>query len=202
MPQFSVDWFSDNIPQWRRLFEGLGWEPDTTATGVEIGAYEGRSTLWILENLLRAPDSVLHCIDTFEGGVEHAPDAVEGLYDRFQANIAEAPGGDKVRVHRDRSSRALVDLLANEVRAHFVYVDGSHQAPDVLTDLVLAFQLMAPGAVMICDDYLWSQEGPGAEDVLNSPKLAIDAFTTIHRRKLTLIPNFGPWQLACVKTQD
>ncbi len=38
---------------------------------VEIGSFEGRSTLWILENLLRHPDSRMHCIDTFAGGAEH-----------------------------------------------------------------------------------------------------------------------------------
>jgi len=176
MPEFSDDWFSQNIPQWQVLFQAVGWDAAQPKTVVEVGSYEGRSALWILENLLGHEGSVLHCVDTFEGGVEHDAVQTTGLLARFAANIG--------------------------VKADFVYVDGSHQAPDVLADLVLAFQVLRPGGVLICDDYLWSNEGPGTEDVLNSPKIAIDAFTTIFRRKLAYAVNARMWQFACVKTQD
>ena len=202
MPTFSDDWFSQNIPQWQALFAAVGWDPDLPRTVVEIGSYEGRSALWILENLLAHPDSILHCVDTFEGGVEHDAAQTDGLLLRFGRNIETSPGAHKVRAHRARSAAALVKLLAEGVRADFVYVDGSHQAPDVLADLVLAFELLRPGGVLICDDYLWSNEPPGQEDVLNSPKLAIDAFTTIYRRKLAFAANARMWQFACVKTGD
>jgi hypothetical protein len=37
---------------------------------------------------------------------------------------------------------------------------------------------------MLCDDYLWSREETARADVLGCPKLAIDAFTNIHRRQI------------------
>ena len=67
---------------------------------------------------------------------------------------------------------------------------------------VLSFQLLKLGGLLICDDYLWSQEPLGSEDVLNSPKLAIDAFTNIHRRKLCFVANVGMWQFAFVKMTE
>jgi predicted O-methyltransferase YrrM len=201
MPEFSDDWFSTNIPQWQSLFAGIGWNADEPKTAVEIGSYEGRSALWTLENLLRHPNSILHCIDTFEGGVEHGPQHTARLLERFSRNVHGSPHGSKVRVHAAHSIDALIVLASQGLNADFVYIDGSHQAPDVLADLVLAFKVLRPGGVLICDDYLWSNEPQGQADVLNSPKIAIDAFTTIYRRKLAFAVQRN-WQFACIKTED
>ena len=64
----------------------------------------------------------------------------------------------------------------------------------------MSFNALKVGGLVICDDYLWSMEKAGSEDVLNSPKIAIDAFTTIFRRKIALIPRQSLYQLAFVKT--
>ena len=201
MPQFSHDWFSANAPIWERLFEWAGWKADEQKLVVEIGSFEGRSTLWMLDHLVHHPDSRLHCIDTFQGSIEHAQDLKDGLFERFMGNVGESPHRGKVVVHRKDSAKGLVDLLAAGARADFVYVDGSHAAPDVLTDCVLAFRLLKLGGLMICDDYTWQMEPFGSEDVLNSPKIAIDAFVNINRRKLR-IPDQPIRQLALIKTRD
>ena len=57
----------------------------------------------------------------------------------------------------------------------FAYVDGSHQAPDLLIDLVNVFLVLKRGGVCIVDDYLWH---PGL-GVLHEPRLAIDAFLIV-----------------------
>jgi predicted O-methyltransferase YrrM len=67
-----------------------------------------------------------------------------------------------------------------------IYIDGSHQAPDVLTDAVMSFQLLKVGGVMIFDDYLWTMDKPGFQDVLKMPKPAIDAFLNIFQRKMSI----------------
>jgi predicted O-methyltransferase YrrM len=80
-------------------------------------------------------------------------------------------------------------LLSKGHRASFdlVFVDGSHQASDVLTDLVLGYDLCKIEGTIICDDYLWSMEPAGKQDPLNMPKQAIDAFSTIFMRKIKQI---------------
>jgi hypothetical protein len=63
----------------------------------------------------------------------------------------------------------------------FIYVDGSHQAPDVLADAFLSFRLLRENGVIAFDDYLWQEALPDGIDSIRCPKLAIDAFTNIHR---------------------
>jgi predicted O-methyltransferase YrrM len=163
---------------------------------VEIGCFEGRSTLWFLEHLLSHPDSRITCIDTFTGGAEHTPEQTESLHERFLANLGESGHVQKAEVLRMASFAGLTRLLASGGRADLVYVDGSHEAPDVLADLVLSFRLLPPGGVILCDDYLWSREETSRADILGCPKLAIDAFTNIHRRQIDLLEWGYAWQHA------
>ncbi len=198
MPSFTEDWFSGHIPHWERFFLScLRWEPEARRSVVEIGSFEGRSTLWMLENLLRHPESRLFCIDTFEGGAEHAEAQTDGLFERFHANLVESGQARKVEILRGDSASGLLRLITRGgIAPELIYIDGSHEAPDVLTDLVLAFRLAPRGGVVLCDDYLWTREGPGEVDILNCPKLAIDAFTNIHRRKIEMLTGPHPSQIA------
>jgi predicted O-methyltransferase YrrM len=200
MAGFTEDYFSHHIPHWERLFfEELRWDPEAPRRAVEIGSFEGRSALWLLANLLRHPDSRLACIDSFAGGAEHQPSQVRGLYERFRANIEAGGDARKVEVLRGDSFSGLTRLIARGDAADLVYVDGSHEAPDVLADLVLGFRLLRPGGVLLCDDYQWSREETARADVLGCPKLAIDAFTNIHRRRIDLLDWGYAWQHAVRK---
>jgi predicted O-methyltransferase YrrM len=200
MPHFTEDWHSSHLPHWERLFFELQrWDPAAPRRIVEIGAFEGRATLWFLDRLLRHPDSRIACLDTFAGGAEHLPSQVSGLEARFRANIEGSGAAQKVEVVKAPSFEGLVRLLARGETVDLVYVDGSHQAPDVLADMVLAWRLLRPGGVMLCDDYLWSREETPSVDILGCPKLAIDAFTNIHRRQLDIILWGYEWQLAFEK---
>lgn len=197
MAQFTEDWFTHHLPHWERLFfDLLGWDPAAPRRIVEIGVFEGRATLWFLDRLLRHPESRIACLDTFAGGAEHLPGQTAGLEARFRANVAASGAAEKVEVLKGPSFDGLLRLLARGERADLVYVDGSHEAPDVLADLVLAWRLVPPGGLILCDDYLWSREEAARVDILGCPKLAIDAFTNIHRRQIDM-PLWGyGWQQA------
>lgn len=197
---FTVDWFSVNIPRWQRLFDIHKWHDSKPKTVVEVGSFEGKSTVWCLENLLQHPDSKIYCLDTFEGSVEHDSEQKQGLYERFAENVLSRADADKVQVIKGESWRGLMQLCSAGVRADFVYVDGSHQAADVLEDLVLSYRIMKHGALMICDDYLWSNSEQRTYDALAAPKIAIDTFTTIYARRMQICSFQQLWQLALVKT--
>ena len=202
MPIFSSDWHSHVIPAWKEFFRLLGWNQDQPLTVIEIGSFEGRSALWLLDNLLGHPESRIYCIDVFDLGPTQPPEEKRALRARFDANIAESAHAAKVEVFHEHSHTALIELLHRGVRADLVYVDGSHWAPDVLEDLVLGFRLAKVGAFIICDDYLWWPGPMGQHDLISTPKLGIDAFVNCNIRKIQ-IPNGQPlYQFAFQKISE
>ena len=176
--QFTEDWFSHNVPILKDvLAEFVGRE---NVKMLEIGSFQGRSTVWMLENILTHPSSTITCIDTFEGSIEHLDAQRKDLWEIFKHNIE--PFGGKVVVHRG-SSHDKVREMSNKPTFDIIYVDGDHTAPSVLQDAVLAFPLLKPGGVMVFDDYLWT----GMPDVLDRPKVAIDAFVHIFQKQLIIM---------------
>lgn len=197
--KFTSDWFSHHEQSWRNIFKAVGWNGNEEKTVVEIGSFEGRSTIWILGNLLKNDESRIYCLDTWQGGVEHVRENFGDVWSRFSENISESGWQEKVVIKKGYSKGNLLDLWHNELKADFVYVDGSHQASDVLTDLVVGFEILKSGGVMICDDYVWINEDVKHVDVLNNPKIAIDAFVNINRRNIRIIRGVPLVQFAFIK---
>jgi predicted O-methyltransferase YrrM len=171
--EFTEDWLSHQLPVWENLLTPLAGKP---LKALEIGVFEGRSTVWLLNHVLTHPESILIWIDTFGGSNEHAGKDLSGLEDRFRANTARF--GKKVSGHVGRSQDVLRDLKGE---FDLIYIDGSHEAADVLADAVLAWPLLKPGGLMGFDDYGW-RVFPEPE---RRPAPAVDAFLTCMRGKFT-----------------
>ena len=197
--QFSNDWHKFNQQVWGQVIPRL--DP---AHIVEIGSYEGQSTCDLIRRCSAKHPLRIHCIDTWAGGMEHDRDGMSAVEKRFDSNVALACESAAHPVtlvkHKEASVLALADLIAAKGEpADLIYVDGSHQAPDVLADAVLAFQLLRVGGLMIFDDYLWSIEPKGKQDPLNMPKPAIDAFLNIYQRKMSVLLDVPLRQIFAVK---
>jgi hypothetical protein len=126
---------------------------------------------------------------------------------RFPHNIKLAvaghPGRASAVVHKGYSDAVMVKLLTEDMGGYFdfVYIDGSHQAPNVLNDVVLGFKLLKVGGVMAFIDYLWSENLPTGKEPLRCPEPAIYAFININFRKLTVLSAM-PAQVYVQKTAD
>lgn len=145
--EFTCDWFSQHLSTWERLLPHwrmmLG---DVPFQAIEIGVYEGRSTVWIVENLIRPyRNSFLTAIDAWPGP-EYQP-----MRQRFLRNMAATACSEKVKVFSDGSQ--VLDIMTEPESVDFIYVDGSHKAADVKHDTLAAFRLVKPGGVVIWDDY-------------------------------------------------
>ena len=142
-------------------------------------------------------------IDSFQGGIEHQGMELGTLRKRFEANIATVKSPAHVEIREGFSLPQLAKLIAEGYqRFDFISIDASHQAPDVLGDAVLGFELLKPGGVMAFDDYIWSPMRPGTENPLLLPKAAIDAFTTLFSQKIRIIPNLPLYQLYIQKNAE
>ncbi len=187
--EFTATWFDEKAkPIWDHLIPEL-----KPAKILEIGSYEGASACYLIETLGKTQDLEVHCIDTWAGSAEHqgtSMDVVETLFNRnIKTAKAKALHKVDVVVHKDASDISLARLLAQGKRNYFdfIYIDGSHQASDVLCDATIAFKLLQVGGLMVFDDYLWSDNLPGDRSPLHCPKLAIDAFVNVNFNKVQVL---------------
>jgi predicted O-methyltransferase YrrM len=203
--EFSNAWFAKYAKSiWEQYLPEI--RPSRT---LEIGSYEGQSTCFLIDALASVQPVEIHCCDTWEGSIEHqeAQTDMSMVERRFQSNLAlamkKAQYPVDLHVHRGYSDDSLAKLIASGKRNYFdfIYVDGSHQAPDVLSDAVLAFKLLKIGGIMGFDDYIWCAESlPYGKDPLRCPKPGIDAFVNLNMRKLDLM--LVGLQLYLKKTAD
>jgi hypothetical protein len=156
---FTSDWTSRNFPEWQRILRAHRRKP---ARILEIGSWEGRSTIFFLRFL---PHSTVTCVDTFDGGSgisSHDVGKLPGVEGRFDSNMRQFNG--RVDKHKLDSDAAL-RLFADQSRQFdIVYIDGDHEPEQVLRDSLGAWELLSSEAVMIWDDYD------------STPRCAIDKF--------------------------
>jgi predicted O-methyltransferase YrrM len=186
--QFTNDWFNIAIKNWNEIIAQL--KPGRV---LEIGSFEGASTCYLIEKVGTTKALELYCVDTWEGGEEHGYQNMDSVEKRFDGNVelAKSKATHAITFHKLKrfSDEALASLLAEGKQGYFdfIYVDGSHRAPDVLCDAVLSFRLLRVGGVIAFDDYLWNDKTRQEIDPISSPKIAIDAFTNIYSRKLRIM---------------
>lgn len=149
---------------------------------LQIGAYTGDASVWLAENILTHPDSVLVDVDTWEGSDEPSHHrmnwgTVENIYD--------------MKTQTYRNDRKIVkykgtsdSFFANNRETYdFIYVDGDHTAYGVLKDAVSSYECLNVDGIIAFDDYEWSA-GLGKH---NEPQMAIDAFFSIYQERVRLI---------------
>ncbi len=114
---------------------------------VEVGCASGASTLAICKGRLRAGHG---------GQTVHVIDPGQDLYvsGTGRRTIERAGVGAMVRLHEAYDHEALPLLLADGVRAGFVFLDGNHVFDSVMLDLYYAQKMLAAGGVIVLHD-LW-----------------------------------------------
>ncbi|MGB8366459.1 MAG: class I SAM-dependent methyltransferase [Rhizomicrobium sp.] len=171
--QFTTDWFSGFIKNFER---NLAQFKGTPAKFIEIGTYEGRSTVWLLDNILTHPQAQLHSIDPYPKPLFFSNAKQAGVLD-------EATGMARgLTFYASKSVEVLRQLPMNTF--DFVYVDGDHSTSAALQDAVLSFALLKEGGILAFDDYLWND---WKNDKYGTTKLGIDAFMTVFRNELEVL---------------
>ncbi len=126
----------------------------STRLVVELGSWLGLSGRFILQ---AAPNAVLVCVDHWLGSAEHRqggacdPAAkLPTLYATFLRNMW--PWKERVIPLRANTLAGLAQLHALQLQPDLIYVDASHEYPDVLADLETARALF-PQAQLVGDDF-------------------------------------------------
>lgn len=176
---FTKDWFRFNqFENWLRAFE-----PNKI---LEIGSFEGKSTVWFIEKYITNDNKSITCIDPWlnynhneTSLYTYGEVSTDRKYDnnqiknRFLSNIELTGKLSQVNVIHGLSHIELPKLNVNGERFDLIFIDGNHTASFVLTDAVYCWWLLNENGIIIFDDYEWVYEKNNNQSV---PKFAIDSF--------------------------
>ena len=189
--KFTADFFSHNIPYIYEIIEENGYLERHSAIDIlEIGSFEGRSTLYLLSKI---NNSNIVCVDPFSGSLEHQYghgilSELEGtIEDRFDYNTSRFSG--RIKKIKSRSDSFFLDLNKN-IKFDLIYIDGSHYADDVLRDAISAFSVVKVGGIIFFDDYLWEWYGDKGLNPYFSPCFAINMFLKLKKGQYKLLKTY------------
>jgi len=165
--RFTNEWFARDIAGfWNTALNGL-IPADGSAVYLEIGVCEGASMLWVLDHF--NPRLAIG-VDPWEPPKPRLAAAYATYRENALRNLAPYIGAGRVDIYEDHSEKFLRSDVIPESSVDMLYVDGDHHAYATLTDAVLGWRFLKPGAVMIFDDYNrrwhlgkpWTHEGVDA----------------------------------------
>ncbi len=149
---------------WQLLRLVTAVEGDTA----ECGVYKGASS-WLICTATNGQGRVHHLFDSFEG--LSAPEAADGMHWKAGAlSAGEDIVRDNLRPFADRLvfHKGWIPTRFGEVedrRFAFVHVDVDLRQP-TLDSLEFFYSRLAPGAVLLCDDYACTT-CPGATEAID-----------------------------------
>lgn len=151
---------------------------------VQLGAYRGHASKWLMENVLTNPTSTLTDIDCWmdwsapNSGIKG--DSAELMERTYLARIE--PYKDRIRVIKNFTMGACYELGDNSY--DFIYVDADHTASSVILDATHYWPKLKQNGIMAFDDYNWFD---GVLHPLLTPKLGIDVFIEQFQHELQVL---------------
>jgi predicted O-methyltransferase YrrM len=146
---------------------------------LQIGVFTGNASVWLLENILTDPSSLLVDIDPWCGNLPHESnynwDDIQEAYKEQTASYSK-----KLQSHKAFSGDWL--KANREVKYDFIYIDGDHLPESVALDADLSWDLLKSDGILAFDDYEWDH--PDGTD--KNPKPAIDAWLAKHENEIEI----------------
>jgi predicted O-methyltransferase YrrM len=158
-------------------------------TCVEIGSFEGRGSIAIIDKLCKNSESKLYCIDPLDNeyvkGNENLSfwnNACDGQKNRFYNNTKDY---SNIFLLEGTSDAMIPNLLNNTI--DFAYIDGDHSPEQVYKDATNILPKMKSNSIILFDDYKFN-----TNNIITS--IGIDKFLKEIEGKYELI--FKNYQLA------
>ncbi len=169
-PEFTEDWLTAVAPVWDNLFKSLKNQEDLKY--LEVGVFEGRSLIWMLQNIFNHSSSNAVAIDTF----------FECPREKLVENLRRAKVLERIDLVEGNSRDALKKM--EPAQFDLIYIDADHRARGAMADLILSWDLLRIGGYLIFDDYnIHSSINPVEASVM----IGADCFLTAFQNELRLV---------------
>lgn len=191
------DDFTMHIPTWQTMMSRF--ENQENLRFLEIGTGHGRSSVWMLENVLTAPSSKIITIDiqnvrsykrgalNFDFGDELSLTLEQNLQPYIETKKCEFYEMDsKLFLKKLFGGNLNSGFATCDTKFDFVYLDGCHDPDYVMFESPIVFDMLKPGGFLLFDDYGWG-----------NCRFGIDAFLLCYKSKINVL--LKEWQVLVEK---
>ena len=117
---------------------------------LEIGCYEGLSSFYVLSEFKFVNAYFLDIWDEPNKNSKSLTNDFGRVEKFFDENVSEF-NFTKIK---DDSVISMRKLFRNDIGFDFIYIDGSHNGEDILSDAIEAFKILNKGGLIFFDDFL------------------------------------------------
>jgi hypothetical protein len=151
---------------------------------LQLGAFTGDASVWLMENILTHPTSHLFDVDTWEGSDEadHKSMDFEDVHKTYLKKTWRWQQDGSIYKYRFNTMYFLKTQSIRD-KFDFIYIDADHTTVGVLLDAELSWPLLKSGGIMAFDDLTWGADLPPSQ----SPKAGILLFAERHRQEFDLV---------------
>jgi len=183
--KYTKTWFNCSEIKQRILNYVTNDKPNNI---LEIGCYEGLSSVFFADNLLDHPESSLTCVDPFMTieNNDHGRFLKNNEEENFDFNVSNCNNSDKISIRKITSDKYFE---TNDKYFNFIYIDGCHEPDFIIRDMRNSFKYLIKDGIMWMDDY---RGGEG-----NKIKNAMDSFLKEYQGKYVIVHK--KYQLAIKK---
>ena len=156
-----MDAFTSNINTWNSYFKKFKLI-NKNINYLEIGSFEGRSSVFVLERLKNAKCTFVDPFSSYDEMFESTgQNNFDQIYNNFSKNIKNFE--NRCNVFRETSD---IFFSKNKLNFDLIYIDGSHFSLDVYNDAINSFKFLNKGGYIIFDDIFFNHFGSMDENVL------------------------------------
>ena len=143
---FSKKWFLNNFELFNYF---LPKNNNEYFDYLEVGCFEGLSSFYILSEYKNVNAFLLDIWSTPKNS-ELSQINFELIESNFDKNLSEF----KFVKMKGDSISSMKKLLNQNKSFDFIYIDGSHNGEDILSDAIEAFKILKAGGLIFFDDFL------------------------------------------------
>lgn len=144
---FSNRWFLNNFEIFNFF---LPKDSDKKFNYLEIGCYEGLSSFYMVSEYKNINAYFIDLWDMPNENSKSLTNNFQVVEKKFDENLLNY----RFTKIKGDSVISMRNIFRQKINFDFIYIDGSHNGEDILSDSIDAFKILKPGGLIFFDDFL------------------------------------------------